>query len=58
VPIGGHGLVQGDHVTLFRVTRSAGRQEAEVLGREVARALLDRGARQVLAEIYSDGASS
>lgn len=70
VPIGGHALVQGDHVTLtglvasldgrrvFRVTRSAGRQEAEVLGREVARALLDRGARQVLAEIYSDGASS
>ncbi|GKT08467.1 hydroxymethylbilane synthase [Desulforhabdus sp. TSK] len=70
VPIGGHALVQGDHVTLtglvasldgrrvFRVTRSAERQEAEVLGREVARALLDRGARQVLAEIYSDGASS
>jgi hydroxymethylbilane synthase len=69
VPIGGHALVQGDYVTLtglvasldgrkvFRVTRSAGRQDAEALGREVARALLDRGARQILAEIYSDGAS-
>ena len=70
VPIGGHAFVRGDDVTLtglvasldgrkvFRVTRYALRQDAEALGREVARALLDRGARQVLAEIYSDGASS
>lgn len=66
VPIGGHALVQGDEVTLtglvasldgrkvFRVIRSAGRQDAEALGREVARVLLDRGARQILADIYSD----
>jgi hydroxymethylbilane synthase len=65
VPIGGHAVVRGDDVTLtglvasldgrkvFRVTRSAGREDAEALGCEVARVLLDRGARQILAEIYT-----
>jgi hydroxymethylbilane synthase len=66
VPIGGYAFVMAGEVTLtglvasldgqkvFRVTRTAVRQEAEALGRQVARVLLDQGARQVLAEIYND----
>ncbi len=64
VPIGGHAQVRGASValtglvasldgrTLYRETRQAPREEAERLGRELARELLDRGARTILEEVY------
>jgi hydroxymethylbilane synthase len=64
VPIGGHAQVLGASValtglvasldgrTLYRETRQAPCEEAERLGRELARELLDRGARTILEEVY------
>lgn len=64
VPIGGHAQVRGASValtglvasldgrTLYRETRQAPCEEAERLGRELARELLDRGARTILEEVY------
>ncbi|QCQ22524.1 hydroxymethylbilane synthase [Desulfoglaeba alkanexedens] len=64
VPIGGHAQVLGASValtglvvsldgrTLCRETRQAPCEEAERLGRELARELLDRGARTILEEVY------
>lgn len=64
VPIGGYAQVRGASValtglvasldgrTLYRETRQAPREEAERLGRELARELLDRGARTILEEVY------
>jgi hydroxymethylbilane synthase len=63
-PIGGHARVSGKTVELrglvasldgrqlFRVARSAPREEAELLGKRVAAELLALGAKQVLEEIY------
>lgn len=64
VPIGGHAQVRGASValtglvasldgrTLYRETLQAPCEEAERLGRELARELLDRGARTILEEVY------
>jgi len=64
VPIAGHaqgsngrveltGLVASlDGKQIVRLTRSASRDQAEFLGRDLARELLDAGARTILDEIY------
>ncbi len=64
VPIGGYariidgnvelsGLVASlDGTEVFRVTRTAPPEDAEVLGRTVAKDLLERGAGRILDEIY------
>ena len=67
VPIAGYAQVLEEQVELtglvasldgkkiFRRTRSAAKEEAESLGRELAQELLDAGAREVLEEIYRSG---
>ncbi len=67
VPIAGHARLSGDLVELtglvasldgthiYRTTRAAARNDAGPLGRELARELLDAGAREVLEEIYRSG---
>jgi hydroxymethylbilane synthase len=64
VPIGGYAQVKGEMVELtglvasldgleiFRSTRSAPIEQAEELGRELAREILQAGAKRILAELY------
>jgi hydroxymethylbilane synthase len=50
------GLVASlDGKKIYRRTRSAGREEAEGLGRQLARELIEAGAGQILDEIYRSG---
>ena len=67
VPIGGHARVMGETVELtglvasldgreiFLSTRSALREEAEYLGRSLAREILAAGGKRILEEIYGAG---
>lgn len=69
VPIGGYATVSGGTVELtglvasldgremFRITRSAAREQAESLGRSLAGEILAAGGRRILQEIYRDGAA-
>jgi hydroxymethylbilane synthase len=64
VPIAGHGVLQGENLTLdglvisldgkryVRYSLSGSMSEAESIGRKVAEGLLDRGAQPILQEIY------
>ena len=64
VPIAGHGVLQGEKLTLdglvisldgkryVRYSLSGSMSEAESIGRNVAEGLLDRGAQPILQEIY------
>ncbi|MDY0042362.1 MAG: hydroxymethylbilane synthase [Desulforhabdus sp.] len=64
VPIGGHAEVMGETVELaglvssvdgrevFRRSRKAPREQAEALGRDLAREILAAGAKRILDEIY------
>lgn len=64
VPVAGSATVTGERITLtgmvasldgktcYRETRTAGLEERELLGRELAETLLDRGARGILDDIY------
>lgn len=64
VPIGGHAVVDEQTVelsglvasldgrTVIERKRKAARAEAELLGRELAREILDAGARRILDEVY------
>jgi len=64
VPIAGHGVLQGENLTLdglvisldgkryVRYSLSGSMSEAESIGRNVAEGLLDRGAQPILQEIY------
>jgi hydroxymethylbilane synthase len=64
VPIAGHALLEGEELTLdglvasvdgkryVRYALSGSAQEAESLGTKVAEELLQRGAHQILQEIY------
>lgn len=64
VPIGGNARVKGETVEfsglvasldgreIFRDTRSAPRKDAGLLGRQMARDLLEAGARRILEEVY------
>jgi len=66
VPIGGHAVLNGDQLHMrglvgttdgkhiIRAESSASRDQAEILGVEVAEALLMQGAREILKELYSD----
>lgn len=66
VPIGGHAVLDGDQLHMrglvgttdgkhiIRAESSASRDLAEILGVEVAEALLQQGAREILKELYSD----
>jgi len=66
VPIGGHVVLDGDQLHMrglvgttdgrhiIRAESSASRDQAEILGVEVAEALLQQGAREILKELYSD----
>jgi hydroxymethylbilane synthase len=70
VPIAGHAQVSNGQIALqglvasldgkqmFRMTRSASYDEAESLGRDLARELLDAGARAILDEIYGAAQTS
>jgi len=66
VPIGGHAVLEGDQLSMrglvgtpdgnhiIRAESSASRDQAEILGVEVAEALLHQGAREILKALYSD----